>query len=210
MLKSDLCPLTTRDLFVEEDVPKETDNWWRRVRVDIRNNQLASSRTPSRYVQERVMLVLPEQWLDKTKEAELTPEQKEQRKYILEWAAALKIDLAPTDESDGSTTVGGGTAGSPDAAAAILSPSDGDDIDGLVEIVGRAAVDDFEEYRLEYGSGTAPFEWIEIITVPFERDLGVLGVWNTNDMEDGVYTLRLMVTDEDGEEYEASVVVRVD
>ena len=211
LLKSDLCPLTTKDLFVEEDVPEEEDTWWQRVRIDVRNNQLASAGTPSRYVDERIMLVLPDDWLDKTKEEDLTPEQKEQRTRILEWAAALKIDVAPTQESDGSGSTDGGSSGDPDAPAIIYTPSNGDEvIRGIVQISGRAAVDDFEEYRLDYGTGANPIEWTNIVTVPFEREIGVLGIWDTTNLEPGVYAIRLIVIDEDGEESIASVVVSVD
>ena len=210
LLKSELCPMTSKDLFVEGDVPTEKDTWWQKVRIDIRNNKLASSRTPSQYVQEKVMLVLPPEWLDKTKEEDLTEEQRKQRDLILEWASTLKIDLAPTEDSDGSGTVGGGSAGTPDSPAGIFSPSNGRNISGTIQILGRAAVEDFKEYRLEYGAGLEPEVWINIITVPLERELGVLGVWDTTDLEPGGYTLRLVVTDEDGEEYEATVAVSVD
>ena len=209
LLKSEHCPLTSKDLFVEGDVPEEKDTWWQRVRIDIRNDKLASSRTPNQYVQEKVMLVLPAAWLDKTKVEDLTEEQKKQRELILEWANTLKIDIAPTEESDGTGTVGGGSAGSPESPAGIFAPSDGRTVNGSVQILGRAAVRDFVEYRLEYGQGNAPDQWVNIITVPFERELGVLGIWDTTNLEPGGYTIRLVVLDEDGEEYEATVVVSV-
>jgi penicillin-binding protein len=209
MLKSDLCGMTTKDLFVKDDVPTEEDNWWRRVRIDVRNNQLASDRTPSRYAVERVMLVLPEDWLGNTPEAELTPEQKEQRDRVLEWAAALKITVAPTQESDGAGSSDGET-GDPDAPAIIYSPQNGETVRGLLEISGRAAVDDFEEYRVDVGSGENPIEWANLISVPFEREIGVLAVWDTTNLTPGVYTIRLVVIDEDDQEYITTTTVSVD
>jgi hypothetical protein len=210
LLKSELCPLTSKDIFVQGDVPTERDTWWQKVRLDIRNGKLASTRTPIQYVEEKVMLVLPESWLDKTKEADLTEEQKKDRQLILDWAAALKIELAPTEESDGSGTVGGGSAGSPQSPAGIFAPTVGRTVSGNVQVLGRAAVDDFREYRLEYGVGPNPDQWLNIITVPLERELGVLGVWNTSDLPPGEYTLRLVVLDEKGTEYVATVVVTVE
>jgi membrane peptidoglycan carboxypeptidase len=209
LLKSDLCPVTSKDIFVESDVPTEQDTWWQKVKIDIRNNKLASSRTPPQYVEEKVMLVLPEAWLDKTKEAELTEEQKKDRQLILDWASALKIDLAPTEESDGSGTVGGGSAGTPDSPAGIFAPTADREVSGTVQILGRATVENFKEYRLEYGPGSDPQDWTNIINVPFDRELGILGVWNTTELEPGEYTLRLVVVDDDKKEYEARVLVKV-
>jgi hypothetical protein len=160
-------------------------------------------------VEEKVMLVLPEAWLDKTKEAELTEEQKKDRQLILDWASALKIDLAPTEESDGSGTVGGGSAGTPDSPAGIFAPTADREVSGTVQILGRATVENFKEYRLEYGPGSDPQDWTNIITVPFDRELGILGVWNTTELEPGEYTLRLVVVDDDKKEYEARVLVKV-
>jgi membrane carboxypeptidase/penicillin-binding protein PbpC len=211
MLKSDLCGLASKDLFVKDDVPEEEDTWWRRVRIDVRNNRLAADRTPARYVDERVMLVLPEDWLGNKPEAELTPEEKEQRDRILEWAAALKITVAPTQESDGSGSVPGGEDGDDDAPAIIYSPSNGDTLRrGITEISGRAAVDDFELYTMEFGAGTNPVEWTNIVTVPFQREIGVLAVWDTTNLPAGEYTLRLTVYDEDEEEFMTTVTVKLD
>jgi membrane peptidoglycan carboxypeptidase len=208
MLKSSLCQKTTRDLFVKDDVPKEQDTWWKRVRVDKRNNLLATSRTPSRYVEERVMLVPPQEWL--ANEQGLTPEQREQRKYILEWANALNIALAPTQESDASNNDDGNNQGSSDSEVAIVNPSNGDDVKGRVQILGRASVDNFEEYRLEYGRGANPQQWNVITTSNSARQLGALGTWNTSGLAEDTYTLRLVVTDEDGEDHVASVTVQVE
>ena len=212
LLKSEICPISSKDVFVESDVPTEVDTWWQKVKIDRRNDKLATNQTPRQFVEEKVMLVLPPEWLDRTKDEELTEEQRKQRDLILEWAKALSVSLAPTEESDnrGGGTVGGGSAGSPDEPAGIFSPTDGRTVDGTVQVLGRAAVDDFEQYTLEYGLGPDPDEWINIITVPLERELGVLGIWDTTNLEPGGYTLRLVVTDEDGEEYIASVVVSID
>ena len=209
MLKSDLCPITVKDLFVKKDVPTEKDTWWQKVRIDIRNNKLATASTPNQYAQEKVMLVLPPEWLDSTKEADLTPEQKQQRDSIIEWAKTMKIDLAPTEKSDGSGTVGGGSAGTPQSPAAIFSPANGRQVAGTEQILGRASVQDFASYRLEYGEGANPQTWTNIITTPVERELGVLGVWDTTNLKPGGYTLRLVVTNKKGEEFMATVIVSV-
>jgi hypothetical protein len=91
----------------------------------------------------------------------------------------------------------------------IYAPSNGRSVSGTVQVLGRAAVDDFEQYILEYGEGPSPGEWVNIITAPVERELGILGVWNTSGLDPGGYTLRLTVVDEDGQTYVSSVVVSV-
>ncbi len=214
LLPTSLCGLRSTDLFVQGDIPTQTDTWWQKVKLDKRNGKLATSKTPSQYVEEKVMLVLPPDWLDKTKEENLTDEQKQERDSILQWAKALGVEIAPTEESDNTGPTGGtgstGSAGSVDAGAAILSPSNGRTVSGSAQILGSASVENFDQYTLEYGFGPNPSEWTNIITVPLERKLGVLGVWDTTALPPGGYTIRLVVTDKDGKAYVSTVIVSVD
>jgi membrane peptidoglycan carboxypeptidase len=197
LLATDLCGLRSTDLFVKGNVPTQKDTWWQKVKIDNRNNKLATSKTPQQYVEERVMLVPPADWRANNGE---------------DWASALGVALAPTQQSELGAGPADGQPGSDNNtnAAQIINPSNGKTVKGSVQILGRAAVDDFKQYKLEFGEGPNPDSWTTIITVPLERELGVLGVWDTSNLESGGYTVRLTVTDKDGKDYVSTVVVSVD
>ncbi len=84
--------------------------------------------------------------------------------------------------------------------AEISSPSDGDMLGGTVVIKGSAEGHDsvFERYTLQYGSGVYPREWTTIVESSEPVENGVLGSWNTAELDDGMYTLKLTVYDVDG------------
>ncbi len=84
----------------------------------------------------------------------------------------------------------------PGVQAVITAPQPGVGLGGQVTITGSAAADPaaFDYYLLEYGAGPAPRDWVAIggdITSPVRS--GILGVWDTNPLPEGIYTLRLTV-----------------
>ena len=88
-----------------------------------------------------------------------------------------------------------GEIGLPAPTAEISSPPNGIFLDGPVTIVGTAAGEGFQQYVLEYGVGNPPSSWTIVVppqTSPVTQ--GVLGVWNTQELDSGDYTLRLTVT----------------
>ena len=62
------CWLRSKDLFVKSDVPAQDDTWWQKVKIDKRNAKLAARRL-SKW---KRVLVLPQEQLDRTKEARPT------------------------------------------------------------------------------------------------------------------------------------------
>ncbi len=192
-LPTPYCGKTTTDIFAEGSVPKEKDDWWRPLKIDTRNGLLATARTPRRFVEERVFLVLPE---------ELEGFSREQAE---EWARALGVPLAPTEESP----LGAETGGILSGPAAISSPDSGSVVSGIMGIIGRADSPDFVSYRLEYGEGTVPSDWslIKRSTDPVES--GLLGVWDTGGLQPGIYTIRLVVVDRKLGQVATSVAVQV-
>ncbi len=191
LLPSNLCGRTTQDLFVADDLPEEEDDWWQHVRIDARNGLLAGPLTSSQYVRQEIMLVLPP--------ALLLTEADQER--ALEWAEALGLPLAPTETS----TASGGL----NLPAIIFSPAPGAYVTGRVEVSGRATSRRFDEYRLEYASSDDPTSWTRIWRRSREVASGTLGTWDTDDLDDGVYVLRLVVTDERDGDLTATVVVNV-
>ncbi|MCJ7508336.1 MAG: S8 family serine peptidase [candidate division Zixibacteria bacterium] len=67
-------------------------------------------------------------------------------------------------------------------------------VSGEMAIIGTASGDSFQSYILEYGEGSSPQSWTEIIssTTPVTKD--TLGIFNASGLT-GLYTLRLTVGD---------------
>jgi membrane carboxypeptidase/penicillin-binding protein PbpC len=178
-LPSKYCGKTTQDIFAADGLPKEEDNWWQPIKVDSRNGLLATSQTPRQHVEERVFIVLP-------------PDvQGVSREQAEEWAQALGVPLAPTEESplgpDAPRAAPGVSIDWPPADATVK---------GSVAIRGSADTAGFRSYRLEYAAGSQPSHWtaIERSAVPVTD--GVLGTLDTNELEPGVYSIRLVVQDQ--------------
>ncbi|MFQ6057385.1 MAG: hypothetical protein ACE5MB_00695 [Anaerolineae bacterium] len=84
----------------------------------------------------------------------------------------------------------------PDSIAQITYPPPNATISGTVEIRGSAAAPDFQFYKVEYGAGEEPTAWHSISEVhrtPVPE--GVLDVWNTDVLPEGVYRLKLTIVD---------------
>jgi hypothetical protein len=88
----------------------------------------------------------------------------------------------------------------------IEYPQHGQVVSGIVAVTGRASADDFASYRLEYegpgGSGTVA----DSVLPPV---LGTLGVWSTDGLTPGSYTLRLTLLTKSGQAVRRAVPVRV-
>jgi len=79
-----------------------------------------------------------------------------------------------------------------------------------VPLLGSASLPFFERYAVEYGEGDSPSAWAPVGSVRTQpvRD-GVLETWDTTALPDGLYTLRLTVTDHRGQQRSAQQLVQV-
>ena len=87
----------------------------------------------------------------------------------------------------------------PPPTATISAPASGTLLAGLVGVRGTASGVGFQQYVLDYGAGAAPSSWLPIgsaQTVPPTE--GLLGAWDTSQLADGLYTIRLAVTGSSG------------
>lgn len=185
-LPSEHCGKVIEDLFVASSLPKEKDDWWRPVKIDIRNGLLAGETTPPQFVAERVFLVIPEN---------LPPGQ---RQWALEWAKELGAASPPTETS------------TPDKIPiAILSPAEGAELSGTVTITGRAVSGEFEWYRLEFGQGVAPASWTVIGESNTPVSDAALGTWDTSGLAPDTYVLKLVVKDRARGELVTMITVKV-
>ncbi len=179
------CGRRVKTLLPESTAPMEDDTWWRKVKIDIRDGLLATELTPSQFVQERNGLVIPE------------TVQGFARSQALEWTRYLNIGVAPTEKSTG------------DAPVRLTAPKQNQRLKDVIQITGEAASDDFIAYRLEFGAGDPPVAWTLLLRSETPQPNGGLGLWNTDGLEDGTYTLRLVIEDRVRGELSTFVVVRI-
>jgi len=92
--------------------------------------------------------------------------------------------------------------------AVITSPQSNAIVRGLVPILGSAAHPQFQFYKVEYAREPVVDENYVIIGAIHEQQVvdGQLEVWDTTQVPDGSYTLRLRVVRADGNYGEFSVV----
>ena len=86
-------------------------------------------------------------------------------------------------------------------SAYITSPTQGDEVNRgtTIEVVGTATdTSDFKNYRLQYTEGVSPDTyWTNLTPDPITTPVtnGLLGTWSTAGLDQGTYTLRLIVRD---------------
>ncbi len=113
-------------------------------------------------------------------------------KYLVAWLAAALI-VSPVAQVPG--------------FAEILEPGNGQAVSGIITIFGTASHPAFESYDLAFSFDPDPTEtWFpigEALDTPVSD--GRLGIWDTTEITDGVYRLRLRVNVEGAPAFEAVV-----
>jgi hypothetical protein len=77
--------------------------------------------------------------------------------------------------------------------ASITAPKDGDQLKGVVQIMGTATHGKFDHYELAWAAQSSPENWQIIASVQNQITNGSLGTWDTTPLQPGVYRLRLRV-----------------
>ncbi len=116
-------------------------------------------------------------------------------------AVARAVLSPPTVDGSGS---GGGSGSGPAPSGVtwrITSPSPGEQVSGVVPILGTANFNtaDIQYYKLEIGSGSAPTSWTTFGTTHSSPvNGGVLETLYARDLPPGQYVIRLIVVGNDG------------
>ncbi|HYM13963.1 MAG TPA: transglycosylase domain-containing protein [Dehalococcoidia bacterium] len=186
LLANDTCGRKVKNLLPTATAPTQPDNWWSSVKVDIRTGLLANELTPPQFIQQRFGLAIPSTITD--------PFQLGQAQ---EWARVLNASVQPT------------SGGAGDIPVRIDAPTDGARLLGIVPITGKALSPDFISYRIEFGLGNPPLAWTMIANSTTPQPDGGLGLWNTNGLPEGSYTLRLVVTDKTRGELSTFITVNL-
>lgn len=86
----------------------------------------------------------------------------------------------------------------------ITAPRPGDALQGVITITGMSQVDGFASAEIAFSyTGDPTGTWFRIATGSQPVQDGILAVWDTTSISDGVYDLRLRVMSADGKTLEA-------
>ncbi|MBN1428791.1 MAG: hypothetical protein JXB07_10430 [Anaerolineae bacterium] len=93
----------------------------------------------------------------------------------------------------------------------IMSPTDNQEIGGMVQIVGTAVDPAFYQYELAYATEPVIDDAWAAIQPPIAQQVieGVLGAWDSTQVPDGIYRLRLRLVQQDGSTIDDHVRVQI-
>jgi len=179
------CPSIVTEVFLENNSPTQTDTLYKKFQVNRETGRLATVFTPPEFIENRTFMILP-------------PEARE-------WAKNAGIQLPPEDydiiQAVNSLEHSDVNISSPHMYAFVRDQ---------VRITGTASGNSFSSYRLRIGQGVYPQQWLEIGSEsqsPVEND--TLGIWDTSQLS-GLYTLQLLVVQQEQQVKTAVVQVTVD
>jgi len=179
-LPSEVCPQRRKEIFFQEQPPLGPEHDIHQL-IDIdRNTGLRANEFCRANVEQRYYRVYPPDGW--------------------EWALSQGIEQPPQDYCPSANIV-----------ANITNPLDGSTARGTITLEGSAAAANFSHYQIELGVGTEP-QAFAVIQGPIYQliEQGVLGVLDTTQVENGPYTLRLVVFDKTGGSNESRVRLLAD
>ncbi|MBW7882162.1 MAG: transglycosylase domain-containing protein, partial [Caldilineaceae bacterium] len=169
LLPTDQCQEQRAEIFVAGTEPTILDNIWQEFEIDRETGLLAGPQTPPDRIESRVYEILPREAAD--------------------WVRENGIAQPPTETASVRPE-------DYDPDSAIISPTLGSYISGVIEVIGNARGG---PYRLELGAGLEPGEWTQVGPEHGEEiQNGVLERLDTKAFPEGLYTLRLTVNRGDG------------
>jgi membrane carboxypeptidase/penicillin-binding protein PbpC len=168
-LAGEACPSPMTERFVAGTEPKASDIFFKQVRVGGAGDCLAASYTPPDQAREEKFAVYPAEFR--------------------EWAISAGIPQPPN-------TYCPPPQDTPDTAVALITQPAASATITTTQVFVRGAARG--SYVLEFGAGREPTEWQPVASGPGPIADGILGLWKTDALPPGEYTLRLKVTTTDG------------
>ncbi|MBN1953922.1 MAG: transglycosylase domain-containing protein [Anaerolineae bacterium] len=182
------CPTVT-ELFIPGTAPTERCDIHQTFSVNRETGRLCTVYTPPELCEEQVFAVYPREAAD--------------------WLASLPEEDRPATPPTEYDTVYGPSPVNPEVA--ITQPTPYAYISsGPIEIIGNARGGSFAFYRLAFGEGLNPSEWIQIGPDHGNQvENNVLEYWDLTGL-DGLYSLQLTVVNHDLSLRQATIQVTVD
>ncbi len=178
------CPTTINEIFIDGTQPASIDNLFKSYEINRETGLLATVFTPAEMVENRTYMLVPDD--------------------AIAWAAANNIAIPPKDYD---------LIQAPDPLkdALITSPANYQYVSGVVNIMGTVQTSDMTSYRIQIGQGLNPASWLQIGEDNTRKISNRKIVeWETNEIEDGLYAMRLMVIRENLQVDSHTIQVSVD
>ncbi|MCJ7715739.1 MAG: transglycosylase domain-containing protein, partial [Anaerolineales bacterium] len=183
MLPTEYCPKIVREIFIQGNEPQQTDALYQAMEVNRETGLLASVFTSAGEIEKKVFLVIPPEALDWAENSNVpTP--------------PVVYDLENIEKIE---------------ELSISFPDNFAFAHGRVGIIGSIPEDEFVSARIQYGKGMNPTSWLQIgpeILSPANNTR--LGIWDTENLEDGLYALQWVVIRDQQQVEKTSLVVSVD
>jgi len=183
LLPSSDCPNVVSEVFLIGSEPSEEDSYYQRLAVDAETGRLATLWTSPSLVEKKVFQNPP---------AEARP-----------WTPANSIPLAP-QEFD---TLPSSFPYS--VTLHITSPAPFSIVHGVVPVTGIAAIEGQASYVLQAGEGFYPSLWYPVDKGASQPWEGLLGNWDTREVQ-GLVALQLLGIGQDGHVESFAIPVTVD
>ncbi|MSP11373.1 MAG: penicillin-binding protein [Chloroflexi bacterium] len=187
LLPTENCPPDRQrtEIFIKGNEPTAHDNVYQKFRICKTSGKLATVFCPPDQVEEKVFAVYPPEAAD----------------YVRD----NKIEQPPKEYDN---TQGSGPS---DQDVAITAPAPYQYIRGEISIIGNVQGGDVQFYRLQFGQGMDPSSWTQIGADHANQvQNNALESWDVSKVEEGLYTMQLMVHYRDGRERVASHQVWID
>jgi 1A family penicillin-binding protein len=178
-LRTEKCPPARSELFVAETAPQSPCDVHTDVRICSVSGKRGSEFCPDNVVHTQYFEVYPPEYRS--------------------WAEAQGKLQPPVDACHIHTQP---------PRVQILEPRDGSIVEGIVPVYGSARMGDLKHYEVQYGIGDSPIGWGQVAREAFALEDGVLSAWDTRQLENGLYSLRVIAFDHHGNSA-ASPAVRV-
>ncbi len=185
LLPTAACPNVVEEVFLNGNEPVQIDTFYHLLPINQDTGHLATIFTPPDLVEERSFISVP---AEAAKWAQLRGLETPPDEY----------DILPAQIPSWHDTF-------------INSPKMFANLRGRISVEGKAGGANFSFYRIQYGKGLNPSEWFQIgqeNQAPVVN--GQLAVWDTTGLDDGLYSLQLLVVREDQSAERSTILMTID
>ncbi len=176
LLPSPNCQQTRPEIFIQGTEPTAADTLWQTVTVNRETGNRATVCTPPELREARVFLVLPPEAAD--------------------WAQRASVPQPPNTYDPLTSDCAQAAQGTSNA---VLNPTPFAYVRGTVNITGVVSGDNLAFFRLQYGAGLFPTQFVQIgddRAEPVDPPGSTLQWWDTTGLN-GLYVLQLVVAKND-------------
>ncbi len=192
------CPTVTTGTFMQGQLPpQDADPFVQTLQIDAWTGKIANNFCPNNVVTQRFADLNNDPFA-----LAYLNNQPAGRSYAQRIGVALPLQQAPLASCQ---------QGDPLPQVAFQAPSPGQAVEETVPIAGQATGPNFERWELAYASSQNPNNFISIGGATQEAVAGSqIAQWDTTEVANGQYTLRLTAFSQAGGEISTTIAVTVD